>query len=189
MRTRCIACDEDYYYRDEDEDCSKFLCSFCHNDDYTNMAGKWARLRFRILARDEFTCRYCGDSPLKNKQCNLHIDHKTPVSRGGTNSELNLITSCSMCNFGKLSMQIKRVAEEKIDEYLKQSEEQLGKYNPKAQAHGIFKMEDLKAIRSNVANGKHVAQRSIQSNKATSKRVKKALKCETQLVWSFFRRV
>lgn len=56
------------------------------------------RDRFEILQRDGFTCRYCGRQPGETE---LQIDHVKPVSQGGTNSLLNLITSCRLCNAGK----------------------------------------------------------------------------------------
>lgn len=54
--------------------------------------------RFNIFKRDEFTCQYCGNHPPK---VILHLDHIHPVSKGGDNSEDNLITSCFECNMGK----------------------------------------------------------------------------------------
>lgn len=55
-------------------------------------------IRFEIFKRDKFTCQYCGR---KAPDIVLHIDHMTPVSKGGTNDLLNLITSCIDCNLGK----------------------------------------------------------------------------------------
>jgi len=55
-------------------------------------------LRFDILRRDNFTCRYCGRS---SPDVVLHVDHVTAVANGGTDDPANLITSCSDCNFGK----------------------------------------------------------------------------------------
>ncbi len=54
--------------------------------------------RFEIFKRDEFTCQYCGAIPPKVV---LQIDHIHPVSKGGDNSEDNLITACFDCNMGK----------------------------------------------------------------------------------------
>ena len=54
--------------------------------------------RFEIFKRDGFTCQYCGQQP---PGVVLHIDHILPVVEGGTNEELNLITSCAACNLGK----------------------------------------------------------------------------------------
>jgi hypothetical protein len=55
-------------------------------------------LRFEIFRRDGFTCQYCGQQP---PDVVLHVDHITPVVEGGTNDEMNLITSCQDCNLGK----------------------------------------------------------------------------------------
>lgn len=54
--------------------------------------------RFRVLQRDKFRCRYCG---AHGSETELHIDHIQPVSAGGTNDQLNLVTSCKACNLGK----------------------------------------------------------------------------------------
>lgn len=56
------------------------------------------KIRFEVLERDKFTCRYCGRSSLEAK---LEIDHKIPRSKGGQNSFDNYITSCKECNLGK----------------------------------------------------------------------------------------
>ena len=59
------------------------------------------RLRFQVLSRDRFTCRYCGASPMKDPSVTLHIDHIIPWSKGGKTSLDNLQTLCSKCNLGK----------------------------------------------------------------------------------------
>lgn len=56
------------------------------------------RVRFEVLKRDSFTCQYCGKMP---PDTILHIDHIKPVSKGGNNGMLNLVTSCQDCNLGK----------------------------------------------------------------------------------------
>lgn len=55
-------------------------------------------LRFKILNRDNFTCRYCGK---KAHDSEIEVDHIIPRSKGGCDSEDNLITSCFSCNRGK----------------------------------------------------------------------------------------
>lgn len=55
-------------------------------------------VRFAVFARDGFTCKYCGR---QSDEVKLVIDHIEPVSKGGTNTESNLITSCESCNQGK----------------------------------------------------------------------------------------
>lgn len=56
------------------------------------------KLRFEVFKRDSFTCQYCGKSA---PDVVLHVDHIDPVSKGGSNDILNLITSCAECNGGK----------------------------------------------------------------------------------------
>ena len=59
------------------------------------------RLRFEVLVRDKFTCRFCGASPNKDPAVTLHIDHIMPWSKGGKTTLSNLQTLCSTCNLGK----------------------------------------------------------------------------------------
>jgi len=60
-------------------------------------------LRFEVFKRDSFTCQYCGR---KAPEVVLEIDHIEPVSKGGTNDILNLITACKDCNAGKGDRQL-----------------------------------------------------------------------------------
>lgn len=60
--------------------------------------GLSQRLRFEVLRRDSFTCRYCGRSA---PEVALHIDHVVPVAAGGDNVPENLVTACQGCNLGK----------------------------------------------------------------------------------------
>lgn len=56
------------------------------------------KIRFEVFKRDSFTCQYCGcEAP----DVILHVDHIDPVSKGGGNDIMNLITSCQGCNLGK----------------------------------------------------------------------------------------
>jgi len=56
------------------------------------------KLRFEIFKRDSFKCQYCGATA---PNALLRVDHINPVSNGGDNNILNLITSCFDCNSGK----------------------------------------------------------------------------------------
>lgn len=58
------------------------------------------RLRFEILRRDSYTCRYCGASAPDAK---LTVDHVLPVALGGTDEPTNLVAACADCNVGKSS--------------------------------------------------------------------------------------
>lgn len=55
-------------------------------------------VRFEVFKRDSFTCQYCGN---KSPDVVLHVDHIKPVSKGGMNDMMNLVTSCLSCNLGK----------------------------------------------------------------------------------------
>jgi 5-methylcytosine-specific restriction endonuclease McrA len=59
-----------------------------------------ARLRFDILQRDGFRCRYCG-RPGTASGVVLHVDHVIPVAVGGATSAYNRVTACEECNLGK----------------------------------------------------------------------------------------
>lgn len=58
-------------------------------------------LRYKILSRDLFKCKKCGDSPATNHKCKLHVDHILPFSKGGKTISDNLQTLCDKCNLGK----------------------------------------------------------------------------------------
>jgi len=62
-----------------------------------NLNG-WYKLRWQVLARDLYTCQYCGQSA-PNVQ--LEVDHKVAVADGGTGDLGNLVTACWACNRGK----------------------------------------------------------------------------------------
>lgn len=58
------------------------------------------RLRFEILRRDNYACRYCGQMAPDVK---LVVDHVIPVVLGGLDEPTNLVTACTDCNAGKSS--------------------------------------------------------------------------------------
>ena len=60
-------------------------------------------VRFEVFKRDKFTCQYCGASA---PDVILQIDHIKPVSKGGTNDIMNLVTSCRDCNSGKSNREL-----------------------------------------------------------------------------------
>jgi hypothetical protein len=61
------------------------------------------QIRFEVFKRDKFTCQYCGRSA---PEVILEVDHIKPVSKGGKNDILNLITACRDCNRGKTNKEI-----------------------------------------------------------------------------------
>lgn len=58
-------------------------------------------LRYKILVRDRFRCVKCGRSPATDLNCEIHIDHIIPLSKGGKTVLENLQTTCKECNLGK----------------------------------------------------------------------------------------
>ena len=58
------------------------------------------KLRFSILARDGFRCRYCGCSAQEDG-VRLVVDHIIALEKGGTDAPSNLISACTDCNVGK----------------------------------------------------------------------------------------
>ncbi|MCB2048554.1 MAG: HNH endonuclease [Novosphingobium sp.] len=73
-------------------------------EEYPNRQGRRDAplgLRFKVLKRDNFRCVLCGDNPAKNPECDLHVDHILPWSRGGSTVLENLRTLCANCNLGR----------------------------------------------------------------------------------------
>lgn len=82
------------------------------------------KLRFEVFKRDSFKCQYCGKS---SPDVILHVDHIHPVSKGGENELINLITSCVDCNLGKSDRLISD------DSAIKKQQEQLQQLNERRQ--------------------------------------------------------
>lgn len=59
------------------------------------------RTRYRVMKRDNFTCRACGATPALRPGLPLHVDHIQPWSLNGESVENNLQTLCEACNLGK----------------------------------------------------------------------------------------
>jgi 5-methylcytosine-specific restriction endonuclease McrA len=51
------------------------------------------------MKRDGYRCQLCGNS--QEGGAKLHIDHRTPLAKGGSNEDDNLWTLCEDCNLGK----------------------------------------------------------------------------------------
>ena len=50
------------------------------------------RVRYEVLRRDNYACRYCGATAGSGAQ--LVVDHVMPVSLGGTDDPTNLVACC-----------------------------------------------------------------------------------------------
>lgn len=96
--------------------CNKIINNPVHNKKYCSelckgrVNGKkrpksgdvsWERIRFDVLYRDSFQCRYCGRRTQNDKSVTLVVDHFLPVSKGGSSDMENLFTACFECNSAK----------------------------------------------------------------------------------------
>jgi 5-methylcytosine-specific restriction endonuclease McrA len=57
-----------------------------------------APTRRSVVARDNYTCQYCGDTPGRGL---LTLDHIVPRSKGGQTSWENVVAACRTCNMRK----------------------------------------------------------------------------------------
>lgn len=71
-------------------------------------SGVSAKLRWRVLHRDGFKCRYCGAGPGEKE---LHVDHVRSKANGGADILENLVTACIPCNLGKGSESVQQPLE------------------------------------------------------------------------------
>lgn len=60
-----------------------------------NVSPYLSLTRKNVYIRDDYTCQWCGKHYGTSE---LSIDHVLPVSRGGTNTWRNVVTSCRKCN-------------------------------------------------------------------------------------------
>lgn len=57
-------------------------------------ATRFARkFRLDVFIRDDFACVYCGDRGRPRR-----LDHRIPVSKGGTSFPSNLCCACDLCD-------------------------------------------------------------------------------------------
>jgi 5-methylcytosine-specific restriction endonuclease McrA len=81
------------------------------------MSGQQSRNRQKILEDSDNICFYCGG---KYDTRYLHIDHKIPKSRGGSNKKSNLVVACQKCNLLKGTLT--------IEEFLKKAEKECNRH-------------------------------------------------------------
>ncbi len=65
----------------------------------------------KLFGEQEGKCFYCNKSLRKE----YHVDHKTPLSRGGSNEILNICLACPKCNLTKHTMTEEEFKEKKYD--------------------------------------------------------------------------
>lgn len=54
-----------------------------------------------VFAKSGGFCSYCGVLLNDNGVRKFHVDHKKPVSKGGSDSKKNLVAACASCNLRK----------------------------------------------------------------------------------------
>jgi 5-methylcytosine-specific restriction enzyme A len=65
--------------------------------EHRTLTGRpWRRLREQILQRDKYLCQYC--LPVGRVREATEVDHKTPLSKGGTDKPENLASTCHSCH-------------------------------------------------------------------------------------------
>jgi len=69
-----------------------------NKDNKSNRSPIPKHIRYKILKRDKHVCQACGAS---SPDVELEVDHRIPISKGGTDDESNLVTLCKDCNRGK----------------------------------------------------------------------------------------
>ena len=68
-----------------------------------SIAGQRAptkKLRMRIIERDHYRCRVCGQSSQVDVNIELHVHHVRPWENRGATTESNLVTLCHTCHSG-----------------------------------------------------------------------------------------
>jgi 5-methylcytosine-specific restriction endonuclease McrA len=76
---------------------------------------RWRKLRKEILTRDDFRCIYCGSTA-------THVDHVTPLDKGGTDEPDNLVSACATCNLRKSNKNAREFIKEMNLEKINQSD-------------------------------------------------------------------
>ena len=78
---------------------AEFICKIRKSKPKRRKTNIPRGLRHEVFKRDGYKCVECGAS--KDDGATLHVDHKIPVSKGGTDELDNLQTLCSDCNLNK----------------------------------------------------------------------------------------
>jgi hypothetical protein len=80
------------------------------NRKQANQGMNWIRQekRLAIYLRDGLACAYCGTTVENGAK--LTLDHIIPHSKGGSNSETNLVTCCLTCNSARGNRSMKGFA-------------------------------------------------------------------------------
>jgi len=78
------------------------------------MSNQYSRSKIaRIAAKTDWHCWYCGREVRRygigvSHAETLHLEHSTPRSDGGDNSDDNLVPACGTCNTSKQTKDVER---------------------------------------------------------------------------------
>ena len=54
-----------------------------------------------LFEQQEGFCFYCGELLYSSFDKDVHVEHKIPISRGGSNNIDNIVLACAPCNYSK----------------------------------------------------------------------------------------
>lgn len=118
-KIKCKYCKKEFItYNLTKKYCNKKCNQLYNAKKYNNNINKYVKLRFEIMKRDNFTCKYCGRNVIDDN-IKIHIDHIIPKNKGGKEIYNNLIVSCESCNLGKGCVLLNKNQEMKIKEYIR----------------------------------------------------------------------
>lgn len=108
------------------KNCTKFFFVSHHHQQRklycSDKCSKESRTRykvspFKIFARDEFRCKYCGKSSIEDNAV-LTLDHIVPQSGDGEDAYENIITCCSVCNSEKQDLLFSSEIRQRLNEII-----------------------------------------------------------------------
>jgi hypothetical protein len=154
----CALCSKEFFLPDKKYSKIDFVCGVCKEFYKIKVYNAWSILRFKTFIKDNFSCRYCGRSPMEHKIV-LHCDHILPRSKGGEDTLDNLITACEDCNMGKLDVVLERKHEDKI--------KNRRLYERYRATEGTWnkQMENIQNVERFLADDSHVGEGGIQAKR------------------------
>lgn len=120
------------------------------------------KIRFEVFKRDSFICQYCGK---QSPDVVLNVDHIKPHSEGGSDSIMNLITSCYDCNAGKGkrtlsddSIVAKSKAQANLLNDRRQQIEMMMEWHKEVQNQFSYQLEQISELWSSLTSGYKLTQ-------------------------------
>lgn len=96
-KTTCEICGNEFFKTTYN---NKYCSQKCKKAGNGILLKNYSASRFKIFQRDNFTCAYCGRTPIEH-QVVLIVEHIFPRNKGGDNDLKNVITGCEECNLQK----------------------------------------------------------------------------------------